>query len=832
MPNEEYQDFVNHLTDNALSSLKHAGAIAQSFGSNYVGTEHLLLGLLAQETSMGAKILENAGVTLDRARLALNLTPKTLVINMGAKGLSGAAKLTLQMAYDIAQGFTQEFCGTEHILYSILTQKNARATVLLRDMNVDVDNLVSELEMFLNQQQHEDSSNLAEGQRKRGKKTRKTALDFFGTDLTAEARSGKLDPVVGRDDQIRRVITILNRRTKNNPVLIGEPGVGKTAIVEGLAQRIVSEDVPDSLIDKRLIMLDLAGMIAGTKYRGEFEERLKKVMAELENDKKTIVFIDELHLIVGAGAAEGAMDAGNILKPALARGKIQLIGATTTDEYTKHIEKDAALERRFQPIQVPEATTAETLAILKGLRKHYEDFHSVTISDEVLEDTVTLAKRYINDRFMPDKAIDLLDETSAHLRVGKGKTSPEVRKLQKELKLVSSRIDDAVDSEDYEKAARFKQRASQIDQKLTELAAEGKAANKIIVTSEDVAEVVARMTGVPVTKVIRAEAKYLLGLEKTLSKYVIGQKEAVSSVSKAIRRSRVGIGSSKRPIGSFVFMGPTGVGKTELARVLAREFFGSESSLIKIDMSEFGEHHNVSRLVGAPAGYVGYDDGGQLTDKVRRQPYSLVLFDEIEKAHPEVFNMLLQILEDGVLTDAKGRKIDFSNTIIIMTSNLGAEKLQKEASLGFRATHNSDLKDLDALHEANRDKVLEEMKKSMRPELINRIDKIIVFRALTKKDVLKILEVQLDDLRQRLVKHGIRLQLTVPAKQHLLNNGYDATNGVRPMRRLIQDTIEDRIATGLLEDSFTKGDLVKVGVQTNELTYTVENEAKTSSSKV
>lgn len=825
MPNEEYQDFVNHLTDNALSSLKHAGAIAQSFGSNYVGTEHLLLGLLAQEKSMGAKILENSGVTLDRARLALNLTPKTLVINMGAKGLSGAAKLTLQMAYDIAQGFTQEFCGTEHILYSILTQKNARATVLLRDMSVDIDNLVSELEMFLNRQQYEES-NMVDGQRKRVKKPKKTALDFFGTDLTAEARKGELDPVVGRENQIRRVITILNRRTKNNPVLIGEPGVGKTAIVEGLAQRIVSEDVPDSLIDKRLVMLDLAGMIAGTKYRGEFEERLKKVMSELEDDKKTIMFIDELHLIVGAGAAEGAMDAGNILKPALARGKIQLIGATTTDEYTKHIEKDAALERRFQPIQVPETTPAETLAILKGLRKHYEAFHNVSVSDEVLDDTVVLAKRYISDRFMPDKAIDLLDETSAHLRVDKGKTSPEVRKLQKELKLVNVRIDEAVDNEDYEKAARFKQRASQINQKLTELATDGKAANKIVVTSEDVAEVVARMTGVPVTKVIRAEAKYLLQLEKNLGKYVIGQKEAVAAVSKAVRRNRVGIGSGKRPIGSFVFMGPTGVGKTELARVLAREFFGSDEALIKIDMSEFGEHHNVSRLVGAPAGYVGYDDGGQLTDKIRRQPYSLVLFDEIEKAHPEVFNMLLQILEDGVLTDAKGRKIDFTNTIIIMTSNLGAEKLQKEASLGFHVSRPSDLKDLDKLHEANKDKVLEEVKNNMRPELVNRIDKIMVFRALTKKDVLKIMDVQLDDLRQRLVKHGIGLQLTSSAKQYLLDNGYDAQNGVRPMRRLLQDTIEDQIAVGVLEDSYNKGDVVKVATQANKLTYSIETESR------
>lgn len=825
MPNSpDFQEFLNHLTDNALSSLKHADAIARSFGSAYIGTEHLLLGVLAQDTSMGSKFLEGAGVTLDRARLALNLTPKTLVINLGAKGLSETAKLTLKMAYDVAQDFAQEFCGTEHILYSILTQKNARATILLRDMNVDVDKLVSELEQFLNRQQYEDSGESATENRRRAKKARKTALDFFGTDLTSLARQGKLDPVVGREAQIRRVITVLNRRTKNNPVLIGEPGVGKTAIVEGLAQRIINEDVPDSLLDKRIIMLDLAGMIAGTKYRGEFEERLKKVMAELENDKKTVVFIDELHLIVGAGAAEGAMDAGNILKPALARSKIQLIGATTTAEYTKHVEKDAALERRFQPIQVPEATPAETLAILKGLRKHYEQFHGVKVSDEVLEDTVTLAKRYVHDRYMPDKAIDLLDETAAHLRVDKGKTPPEVRRLQKELKLVNTRIEDAVDNEDYEKAAQYKQRASQINEELADLEAKGKHTNRLIMTSEDIADVVARMTGVPVTKVIRSEAKYLLGLEKTLGRYVIGQGEAVSAVAKAVRRNRVGIGSGTRPIGSFIFLGPTGVGKTELARVLAREFFGSSDALVKIDMSEFGERHTVSRLVGAPAGYVGYDDGGQLTDKIRRQPYSLVLFDEIEKAHPEVFNMLLQILEDGVLTDAKGRKIDFTNTIIIMTSNIGAEKLQKEANLGFHVNSTKDMQDLDALHEANKDKVLDELKKMMRPELLNRIDKIVVFRALTKKDVLKILDLQISELRQRLVKHGIGLEVSNAAKQQLLDNGYDARNGVRPMRRLIQDTIEDYIASGLLEASYHKGDIVVVNSKGKDLVYTAARE--------
>lgn len=820
----DFQEFLNHLTDNALSSLKHADAIARSFGSAYVGTEHLLLGVLAQDTSMGAKILADAGVTLDRARLVLNLTPKTLVINLGGKGLSETAKLTLTMAQDVAQKFSQEYTGTEHILYSILSQKNARATKLLSDMNVDVDGLNTELEQFLNRQQFDEEGETSTESRKRTKGKRKTALDFFGTDLTNMARQGKLDPVVGRDAQIKRVVTILNRRTKNNPVLIGEPGVGKTAIVEGLAQRIVNEDVPDSLSEKRIIMLDLAGMIAGTKYRGEFEERLKKVMSELEQDKKTIVFIDELHLIVGAGAAEGAMDAGNILKPALARGKIQVVGATTTAEYTKHIEKDAALERRFQPIQVPETTIPETLSILKGLRKHYEAFHGVKVSDEVLEDTVTLAKRYINDRFMPDKAIDLLDETAAYLRVDKGVTPPEVRKLQKELKLVNSRREAAAESEDYEKAAKYKQRALQINEDLKKLHASGKAIKNLTMTSDDVADVVARMTGVPVSKVIRSEAKYLLNLEKNLSKFVIGQSEAVSAVARAVRRNRSGVSAAGRPIGSFIFLGPTGVGKTELARVLAREFFGNEDALVKIDMSEFGEHHNVSRLVGAPAGYIGYDEGGQLTDKIRRQPYSLVLFDEIEKAHPDVFNMLLQVLEDGTLTDAKGRKIDFSNTIIIMTSNIGAERLQKEAALGFQLGEDIDAEDLDSLHEANKDKVYDALKKMMRPELLNRIDKTIVFRALTKKDILNILELQLNELRSRLVKHGLGLQLTNTAKEYLLKHGYDPKNGVRPLRRLLQDTLEDHVAFEMLESNFQKGDIVKVTSQKDKLQYTIVSE--------
>lgn len=818
----EFQDLINHLTENALLSLRHADAIAKAATSPYVGTEHLLLGVLAQNSSVGAKMLQDAGVTLDRARIALNITPKATIVSMGAKGLSETAKLTLKMAYEIAQDYNQEFCGTEHILYSILSQKNARATILLKDMSVNVDSLASGIEQFLNRQQYNDAGRNTG--KSRTKNRRKTAIDFFGQDITKLAKEGKLDPVVGRDEQIRRVVTILNRRTKNNPVLIGEPGVGKTAIAEALAQRIVQEDVPDSLLDKRVVMLDLTSMIAGTKYRGEFEERLKKVMSELENDPNTIIFIDELHLIVGAGAAEGSLDAGNILKPALARGKIQVIGATTTSEYTKYIEKDSALERRFQPIQVPPTNKQETLQILKGLRKHYEHYHGVKINDDVLGDIVSFADRYINDRFMPDKAIDLLDETAAHLRIDKGRTPPKVRRLKKELQLMNTRIEDAVDQENYERAAQFKQKASQIADQLEKLKADKQQTNAITMTSEDVAEIISRTTGIPVRKVIRAEAKYLLGLERRLDKHVIGQKEAVHSVARAIRRNRSGVSTERRPIGSFIFLGPTGVGKTELARVLAREFFGSEDSLVKIDMSEFGEHHTVSRLVGAPAGYVGYDDGGQLTDKIRRQPYSVVLFDEIEKAHPEVFNMLLQILEDGYVSDAKGRRIDFTNTIVIMTSNIGAESLQKEVTLGFNADTSKEIERLDDLHEKNKDKVLDKLKKMMRPELLNRIDHTIVFRALSKKDLYKIIDLQVNELRDRLHKKGISLTLTAAAKQYLLDKGYDSANGVRPLRRLIQNTLEDHVAENVLRGDYDKGSLIEVTTKNKQLTYNTKSE--------
>ncbi len=592
--NPDFKDFLNHLTDNALASLKQAEFLAHNLGDSYVGTFHLFFGILSQESSLGYKVLEKAGINFEKVKNKLSEKKKIQQVS-NVKGLSETAKLTLKMAYEISQDYGQNFCGTEHIVYSLLTQKNSNAVVLLKDFNVDTDAILQELNDLFARQQNSKSYNYM-NQSGRKFNYKKSILETYGTDLTKLAKNHKLDPVIGRDVQIHRLITILNRRTKNNPVLIGEPGVGKTAIVEGLAQKIINEDVPESLLDHRIIILDLAGMIAGTKYRGEFEDRLKKVMSDLSKDHKTIIFIDEIHLIVGAGAAEGAMDAGNILKPALARGDIRLIGATTTAEYTKYIEKDSALERRFQPIQVPETNEMETIAILKGLRKYYESFHGVIIKDDVIELAAQLAKRYIHDRFMPDKAIDLIDEASAHLKIIALRTDPYVRNLQKEIDLLTNRIEEAVESENYELAAKYKTKLSRIEKDLTDYQSKKKIKKNLTLTKEDLNDVIARMTGIPVSKIISSEASYLLNLEKTLSKKVIGQQEAVKVVSQSIRRSRSGIASENHPIGSFVFLGPSGVGKTELARVLAREFYGNSSSLIKIDMSEFSESYSLSRL--------------------------------------------------------------------------------------------------------------------------------------------------------------------------------------------------------------------------------------------
>jgi len=830
---KDFQEFLNRLTENARLSLQNAEGIARGFGSAYIGTEHLLLGVLSQDGSIGAKLLETSGVTLDRAKTALKLTPKAIVIDIGGgKGLSEAAKLTLRTSWEIAKEFNQDYCGTEHILYSILIQKNARANVLLRDMSIDVDDLTTELEHYLNQQRFEYEER--ETATKPRNKKAKSALEYFGTDLTAEAKAGRLDPVIGRAKELKRVITILARRTKNNPILIGEPGVGKTAIVEGLAQHIADEKVPEDLLNKRVVMLDLAGMIAGTKYRGEFEERLKAIMQEIAADTSVIVFIDEIHLLVGAGAAEGALDAANILKPVLARGTMRVIGATTIDEYQKSIEKDAALERRFQSVQVLPPSLTETIDILKGLKPKYEAHHGVTIDDAIIEQTVKLSDRYMSERFMPDKALDLLDETAAHIRVERSHLPEAQKTLLKEIKLARHRMEEAVHHENFEVAAKHKTKLAELEHTLE--VQQSKTRGRLVMSEQDLASAVALMTGIPAKKILKREASYLLKLEKVLAKNVIGQTEALEAVSRAIRRNRSGVSDRRRPIGSFVFLGPSGVGKTELARVLAKELYDREDALIKIDMSEFSERHTASRLVGAPAGYVGYEEGGQLTDKVRRNPYSLLLLDEIEKAHPDIFNMLLQIFEDGVLTDAKGRTVDFTNTVVIMTGNVGAEQLQRESTLGFRAETKSEIDNLEEIHEDNKERVMDELKNVMRPELINRIDKVIVFRALTNKEALRVLELQIAELNERLKKeHLLKFELTTSAKKLLLEKGYKPQSGVRTLRRVIQDEIEDVIAENLLRANYKPNQQLVITAEKDALVFTdktVEKASKPARRKV
>lgn len=822
---DEYSDFITHLTDNAKTCLYHANVIAQGYGSSYIGTEHLLLGILVQGSSVGAKILADADVTLDQVQMALNLTPITVMVGPQAKALSETAKLTLKMGWDIAKSNNQTSFGTEHILYSLLNQKNSRANVLLKDMGVNIAELSDALESFITQQPDDGGDiETSSTSTKASAKSRGGALGAFGVDLTDKARDGLLDPVVGRGSETERLATILSRRTKNNPVLIGEPGVGKTAIVEGLAERIVAEDVSDQLLDKRIIQIDLSSMIAGTKYRGEFEDRFKRLINEAKQQGNIILFIDELHLLVGAGAAEGTIDAANMLKPALARGEVHLIGATTLDEYRKHIEKDSALSRRFQSIIVEEPSLKDTILIIRSLRSSYEKYHGIKISNEVIETAVRMSDRYISDRFMPDKAIDVIDEAAALMSVRSGISPNGIKNIMREIRDLNSKTEEAVSNENYEKAALYKTRVSQLSSDLEKLRQEMKQKKTLELTDDNISQAIANITHIPIQRLKKSEAKMLTSLEKYLGKYIIGQREAISKVSAAIRRSRSGVSSTNRPIGSFVFMGPTGVGKTELAKVLAREVFGSEKSLIKIDMSEFGERHNTSRLLGAPAGYVGYDDANQLTDRVYRQPYSVVLFDEIEKAHHDVLNILLQILEDGAITDARGRKVDFTNTIVILTSNLGSDHMSQEATLGFRIKSKDDEKKLDQLHDENANMAISELEKIMRPELINRLDDVITFRALTRKQVGKILDLQLKDLQNRLISKGLHLVVKPSAKRILIDKGYSERFGARPLRRAVQNEIEHSIACGILSGKFEKGSVLDIMGQKGEVKISVSKE--------
>ncbi len=812
---EEFPEVFERFTQNAKKTLHYSGQLAIQMGASYVGTEHLLLAILKNNTSLGARLLSDNKVTLDK------INPSLLVGTHTSSGISDqmidfseTAKKTITLALRVAQEFGQPYAGTEHILFAILSQKNSRAQTILVEIKADPIKLRNYVESYLqNQPQKFEQPGLSGTQNDKLQAGNKlTALEHFSIDLTQKAREDKLDPMVGRQSQLERMISILNRRTKNNPVLIGEPGVGKTAIVEGLAKRIVDEEVPDLLIDKRIMMLDMASVIAGTKFRGEFEERLKKIIDEAKGADDVILFIDELHNVVGAGSAEGAIDAANILKPALARGEVQTIGATTIEEYRKYIEKDSALERRFQPVQVPEATIDETIEILKGLRSRYEEFHHVQISDEAIVQASKLAKRYVSDRFMPDKAIDLIDEAAAHARINRGTLGKQHRQLEKKLSSLMNSIDDAVYNQDFEYAAKLKSEATVTEEKLNKQLKKNDQKAAIGVSAEDIAVVISQTTGIPMTKLIKFETEALKKLEESLKSQVIGQTEAVEAVAKAVRRSRTGIAEENRPIGSFIFLGPTGVGKTELARVLAGELFQDKDAMIKIDMSEFMEKHNTARLVGAPAGYVGYDEGGQLTEKVRRKPYSLILFDEIEKAHPDVFNMLLQILEDGVLTDAKGRKVDFRNTIIIMTSNVGASKLHQEAEIGFSTHTKQEVDKLEKFHNVMQKTVKSELKKSFRPEFLNRIDHVVVFKALSPADIDKIIDLQLKDLSRRLESKEVTIKFNKNVKKLLMKDGYDAENGARPMRRAVQRLIEDSLASDLVDGKIKPGDTVKVNV--------------------
>jgi ATP-dependent Clp protease ATP-binding subunit ClpC len=810
-------DRFDKFTERARKVLQLAQEEAQRFNHNYIGTEHLLLGLVREGEGVAAKVLGNLGVELNKVRSAVEF-----IIGRGDRtvagdiGLTPRAKKVIELSVDEARRLNHHYIGTEHLLLGLVREGEGIAAGVLESLGVSLDKVRSQVIYVLNQS----AAYSQEGQgAPHGKSSKTPVIDQLGMDLTAAARAGKLDPVIGRFKEIERVVQILSRRTKNNPALIGEPGVGKTAIVEGLAQRIASGDVPETLMGKRLLTLDIGSLVAGTKYRGEFEERLKKIIEEVKNSGNCVLFIDELHTLVGAGAAEGAVDAANILKPSLARGELQTIGATTLDEFRKYIERDAALERRFQPVLVEEPSIEDTIEILKGIKERYEQHHRLEISDEAIKAAAELGSRYVPDRFMPDKAIDLVDEAASRVRMQRASAPPSLKEVMRSLESVQNEKESAIAAQQYELAAEYRDREAQLRSKLEHLeqgwqAEQGK--DKPVVTAEDIAQVVAMWTGIPVMQIAEEESARLLKMEDALRERVKGQDEAVLTVAKAVRRARAGLGDPRRPNGAFIFLGPTGVGKTELVRALAEFMFGTEEAMVKIDMSEFMERHSVARLVGAPPGYIGYEEGGQLTEAVRRKPYSVVLLDEIEKAHPEVFNILLQIMDDGRLTDAKGRKVDFRNTIIIMTSNAGAELIRRETGLGFHKAESQ--QSAQEQYEKMKDKVLAEMKKLFRPEFLNRIDATVVFRALGREQIKEIVDLQLSRTQKQLREQRLVMEVTDAGREVLLEKGFDPVFGARPMRRAIQNLIEDPLAEGLLHGRFQPGDTVLVDRAGDDLT--------------
>ncbi|MGX8714338.1 MAG: ATP-dependent Clp protease ATP-binding subunit [Lachnospiraceae bacterium] len=806
----------NRFTDKAQAAIGKARAAAASLQHGYVGTEHLLIGLLQETESVASMCLEANGVEEDKliSLVSQLITPVSSISTWEIGRYSSRARYVLENSVKEADRFQSQQIGTEHILIAILKDGDCVAARLLNTMHIQISKLYNDLLAAMGEDsaRHKDDMEAAS----RTGKSKTPTLDKYSRDLTQLAREGSLDPVIGREAEIGRVVQILSRRTKNNPCLIGEPGVGKTAIAEGLSQAIASGNIPDTIRNKRVLSLDLSGMVAGSKYRGEFEERIKNVLEEIRQDGNVLLFIDEIHTIIGAGGAEGAIDASNIMKPSLARGELQLIGATTIDEYRKYIEKDAALERRFQPVMVEEPSEEETYEILKGLRHRYEDHHRVKITDDALMAAVKLSARYISDRFLPDKAIDLIDEASSRIRLTAYVTPPEIGKIQKQIDDLTAEKEEAITNEAYEKAGEIKRRQTALKEKLEEKTAaweQQKQEASLSVEENDIAAVVSQWTRIPVQKLEETEAERLMNLENILHSRVISQDEAVTAVARAIRRGRVGLKDPARPIGSFMFLGPTGVGKTELSKALAEAMFGTENALIRIDMSEYMEKHSVSKLVGSPPGYVGYEEGGQLSEKVRRSPYSVILFDEIEKAHPDVFNILLQVLDDGHITDSQGRKVDFKNTVIIMTSNAGASRIMEPKQLGFITAVSE-----DATHEQMKDGVMDEVNHLFKPEFLNRIDDIIVFRSLGKDALFKIMDLQLNEINKRIKSQmDMRLLVDEAAREVLMNKGYNPKFGARPLRRTLQSEIEDMLAEDILTGRVKKGDTITITARDGKL---------------